>query len=265
MSTEKRFSGKTILITGAGGDIGSAAAERFAEEGAAIALLDIAKLDKAAERAEAAGADAVHAYLCDVTDYNQVSKTVKTIVKDFGKIDMLFNNAGYQGDFKKIFEYPADDFRKVLEVNTIGAFHVLQTVSAQMVQQKSGVIVNTASMAGVEGPPNMAAYGVSKFAMVSLTETASKDLAPYGIRVNAIAPGFMGPGFMWDRQIDMQAKADSQYYSRDPEKVEAEMIGQVPLRRYGNITEIPGTVAFLMSDESSYITGVTIPISGGIL
>jgi NAD(P)-dependent dehydrogenase (short-subunit alcohol dehydrogenase family) len=134
-----------------------------------------------------------------------------------------------------------------------------------MVQAGGGSIVNTASMAGVEGPPNMAAYGSSKFGVVGLTETASKDLAPYNIRVNAISPAFMGPGYMWDRQVNLQARAGTQYFSSDPKEVEKEMIGSVPMRRYGNITEIPGTVSFLLSEEASYITGVNIPISGGIL
>ena len=119
-------------------------------------------------------------------------------------------------------------------------------------------------MVGVDGTPNMAAYGASKFAVIGLTQTAAKDLAPYGIRVNAISPAFMGPGYMWERQVRLQAEAGSQYFSTDPEAVAEQMIGAVPMRRYGDISEIPGTVAFLMSDASSYITGVNIPISGGI-
>jgi NAD(P)-dependent dehydrogenase (short-subunit alcohol dehydrogenase family) len=119
-------------------------------------------------------------------------------------------------------------------------------------------------MAGVDGPPNMAAYGVSKFGIIGLTQTAAKDLAPYNIRVNAISPAFMGPGFMWDRQVKLQAEANSQYFSSDPDTVAQQMIGSVPMRRYGNINEIPGTVVFLMSEDASYITGVNVPISGGI-
>lgn len=93
---------------------------------------------------------------------------------------------------------------------------------------------------------------------------AAKDLAPYNIRVNAISPAFMGPGFMWDRQVELQAKAGSQYFSTDPKEVAQQMIGSIPMRRYGNINEIPGVVAFLFSDDSSYMTGVNLPISGGI-
>ncbi|MCF7952844.1 MAG: SDR family oxidoreductase [Spirochaetales bacterium] len=259
-----KFEGKTIVVTGAGGDIGSAVAVHFAQEGASVALLDIAKLELAKEKVSSAGRGNVKTYECDVTNYEQVKQAVQQIVVDFGRIDMLFNNAGLQGAFKKTFEYPEDDFSRIMQVNLIGAFHVLKLVTAHMVKNKNGCVVNTASMAGVDGPPNMIAYGASKFAVIGMTQTASKDLAPYGIRVNSISPAFMGPGFMWDRQVELQSKADSQYFSSDPKIVEKEMIGQVPMRRYGDIREIPGTVAYLMSDDSSYVTGVNIPISGGI-
>ena len=262
----RRFEGKTAVVTGGAGDIGLATAKRLAEEGASIALLDVKEdgLSAATESLDATKAT-VRTYVCDVTDMSAVRSVVAKVVEDFGSIDLLFNNAGYQGLFKPVHDYPADDFAKVIEVNLTGAFHVLKAVAEQMVAQNSGAIVNTASMAGVEGPPNMAAYGASKFGVVGLTQTASKDLALYNIRVNCISPAFMGPGYMWDRQVELQAKANTQYFSSDPKKVAEEMIGAVPMRRYGDIGEIPGTVAFLMSDDSSYTTGVNVPISGGIL
>lgn len=266
MDGQSRFAGKTALVTGGGGDIGAATALRLAQEGAAIALLDI-DADKTArvrQRLEGAGAR-VSVYLCDVTDFDKVQSTVAAIVEDFGSIELAFNNAGYQGAFMPMQDYPADDFARVIQINLIGAFHVLKAVAAHMVARRYGRIVNTASMAGVEGVANMAAYSASKFGVVGITETASKDLAPYNIRVNAISPAFMGPGFMWDRQVELQAKAGSQYYSADPKVVAEQMIGSVPMRRYGDINEIPGVVAFLMSDDASYMTGVNLPISGGIL
>jgi NAD(P)-dependent dehydrogenase (short-subunit alcohol dehydrogenase family) len=266
MSDGGRFEGQTVLVTGGGGDIGLATARRLAEEGAGVALLDADgdKLEKARQSLADTGAR-TEVYRCDVTDYAAVRDTVQRVVGDFGSLELLFNNAGYQGAFKPVHEYPEDDYDKVLRVNVLGAFHILKAVSAHMVERRFGRIVNTASMAGVEGPPNMAAYGASKFAVVGLTETASKDLAPYDIRVNAISPAFMGPGYMWDRQVQLQAEAGSQYFSSDPKEVAKQMIGSVPMRRYGNITEITGVVAFLMSDDASYMTGVSIPISGGIL
>jgi len=261
----KRFAGKTILVTGSAGDIGRAVAVRFAREGAGLALLDIADQEKTLAEVNEAGAAQVRTYQCDVSDYAQVDRTVSQVITDFGAVDMLFNNAGYQGAFSKTHTYDPEDFAKVMNINVIGAFHVLRRVSEHMADRGSGAVVNTASMAGVEGPPNMVGYGCSKFAVVGMTETASKDLAPCGIRVNAISPAFMGPGFMWTRQVELQAEAGSQYFDSDPDRVAEQMIAQVPMRRYGDITEIPGTVVFLMSDDASYITGVNIPIAGGIL
>jgi len=259
----KRFLGKVCVVTGGAGEIGFSTALRLASEGSDIALVDLKDMKSAVEKIEKTGVRCV-GYTCNVADYSEVEKTVEAIRKDFSKIDLLFNNAGIQGAFSQIHTYPVEDFHQVISINLIGAFHVLRAVSAVMVAQKSGVIVNTASMAGVGGPVNMAAYGASKFAMVGLTQTAAKDLAPYNIRVNAISPGFMGPGYMWDRQVDLQAAAHSQYYNEDRNVVAKQMVSEVPMRRYGSIDEIPGTVAYLMSDDSSYTTGVNIKISGGI-
>ena len=259
------FSGKVALVTGAAGNIGLATATRLATMGADLALLDLdqAKLEQA--RAGLDGHDVrITIHTCDVTDSAQVKHCVDTVVSELGQIDFLFNNAGYQGAFAPVQDYPDADFARVLQINVCGAFHVLKHVAGHMITRGFGRIVNTASMAGVQGPPNMAGYGASKFAMVGLTEVAAKDLAPYNIRVNAISPAFMGPGFMWDRQVELQAKAGSQYFSRDPKEVARQMIGSIPMRRYGNIDEIPGVVAFLLSDDSSYMTGVNLPISGGI-
>ncbi len=258
----QRFKGKVCIVTGGGGEIGLATARRLAEEGAAIALVDVKGLERS--QTELEKITQVSSHICDVSDYAQVEACVALIRKDHGHIDMLFNNAGIQGAFSPIHTYPVEDFHKVIEINLVGAFHVLRAVSAVMVDQGGGVIVNTASMAGVAGPVNMAAYGASKWAIVGMTKTAAKDLAPYNIRVNSISPGFMGPGFMWERQVELQAQAGSQYYSSDPDTVSQQMIGEVPMRRYGSIDEIPGSVAYLMSEDSSYSTGINIQISGGI-
>ncbi|MDF1566385.1 MAG: SDR family NAD(P)-dependent oxidoreductase [Spirochaetaceae bacterium] len=257
---------KILLVTGAAGDIGLNTAKYFAALGASIAMTDLneEKLVTAGNVVEKLGGR-VKTYVCDVTDFQGVQAMVASVAEDFGKIDFLFNNAGYQGIFKPIHQYPVDDFETTIKVNVLGAFNVLQVVAAHMVERKSGCIVNTASMAGVDGPPNMPAYGASKFAIVGLTQSAAKDLAPHGIRVNSISPAFMGPGFMWDRQVELQAEAGSQYFSTDPKIVAEQMIGSVPMRRYGDISEIPPVVAFLLGDDSSYITGVNIPISGGIV
>ena len=259
------FSGKVALVTGAAGNIGLATARRLATMGADLALLDLdaEKLEQARAELGVHGVR-INTYTCDVTDSAQVARVVDTVVQELGQIDFLFNNAGYQGAFAPVQDYPDDDFARVMNINVCGAFHVLRHVSRHMVTRGFGRIVNTASMAGVQGPPNMAGYGASKFAIIGLTEVAAKDLAPHGIRVNAISPAFMGPGFMWDRQVELQAKAGSQYFSTDPAEVARQMIGSIPMRRYGNIDEIPGVVAFLLGDVSSYMPGVNLPISGGI-
>lgn len=261
---QKRFSDQVALVTGAGGDIGLATALRLAEEGATLALLDMdeTKLNAAKSKVAAKGVRA-EGYLCDVTDPAKVDSAVAKIISDLGKIDLLFNNAGYQGAFAPVHKYDATDFAKVMNINVTGAFCILKAVSAHMADRKSGSIVNMASMAGVGGPPNMCAYASSKFAVVGLTETAAKDLAPYNIRVNAVSPGLMGPGFMWDRQVQMQSDTNTQYFSTDPKVTEKQMIGGVPLRRCGTIEEIPGVVCSLLSDDFSYVTGVNIRISGG--
>lgn len=265
MNASPRFHGQTALITGGGGEIGLAIAERLASEGAAIALLDLdpEKLERNRAQLIEAGATAEN-FVCDVTDIDAVEQAVSAIVECFGSIELLLNNAGYQGAFSPIHQHPVAEFDKVIRINVVGAFHVLKVVSAHMVERGYGRIVNTASMAGVQGPPNMAAYGASKFAVVGLTETAAKDLAPHGIRVNAISPAFIGPGFMWDRQVQLQAEANSQYFSTNPREVARQMIDSVPMRRYGEVEEIPGTVAYLLSDDASYVTGINVHISGGI-
>ena len=260
-----QFSGKTILITGGAGDIGKAVAHRFARDGANIALFDIDQDKMAAASHEFKDySGQTMTFHCDVTDLSSVQAAVEQAAQQYGRIDYLFNNAGYQGLFLQTDAYPADDFKKVIDINVTGVFHVLKIVAQHMRQTGGGVIVNTASHAGVKGPPNMIAYAASKFAVIGMTETAAKDLAPYSIRVNAISPALIGPGFMWTRQTELQAQARSQYFDADPTVVEQQMLNSVPLRRLGNLEEVANGVAFLMSDEASYITGFNLEVTGGI-
>jgi NAD(P)-dependent dehydrogenase (short-subunit alcohol dehydrogenase family) len=148
----------------------------------------------------------------------------------------------------------------VLEVNLLGVMTVLAAAARTM---SGGAVVNIASMAGVSGAPNMPAYSASKAAVIGLTKAAAKDLAPQGIRVNAVSPAFIGPGRMWETQVERQAAAGSQYYATDPDAVAEQMIGMVPMRRYGSVHEVASVVAFLLSDDASYVTGVNIEVSGG--
>jgi NAD(P)-dependent dehydrogenase (short-subunit alcohol dehydrogenase family) len=141
---------------------------------------------------------------------------------------------------------------------------VLSTVSAAMITAGlTGSIVSTASMAGITGAPNMSAYSASKAAIVGLTKSAAKDLAPAGIRVNAVSPAFIAPGRMWEKQVASQAATPSPYYADDPSEVARQMIRMVPLGRYGSTDEVARVVAFLLSDDASYITGINVEVAGG--
>lgn len=263
-ATTYDFVGKTILITGGAGDIGQATARRFAANGAGVALLDL----NAEKMAQLARELATHnvpvgTYQCDVTASGDVAKAFASAIQQFGRIDYVFNNAGYQGVFAKTDEYPADDFQKVIDINVVGVFHVLKAAAQHLRASGGGAIVNTASYAGVVGPPNMLAYAASKFAVIGITQTAAKDLAPYSIRVNALSPSLIGPGMMWTRQTQLQAAVGSQYFDTDPKTVEQQMINSVPMRRLGSLEEVANGVAFLMSDAASYITGFNLEITGG--
>lgn len=258
------FAGKTILITGGAGDIGRATAHRFATDGAGVALLDLNE-DKMAEVARELDfyGVPVSTWRCDVTDARQVAQAFAGAIETMGQIHYVFNNAGYQGLFTTTDEYPEDDFRKVIDINVIGVFQVLKAAAQTLRDSGGGAIVNMASHAGVVGPPNMLAYAASKFAVVGMTQTAAKDLAPHHIRVNALSPSLIGPGLMWTRQTELQAAVGSQYFDTNPKVVEQQMIDSVPLRRLGSLLEVANGVAFLMSDEASYITGLNLDITGG--
>lgn len=258
------FQGKTILITGGAGEIGKATAHRFATNGAGVVLLDInqAKMMEVAQELEPYSVP-VHTYGCDVTDSAQVAQAFTGAVNQVGHLDYVFNNAGYQGAFAKTDEYPEADFQKVIDINVTGVFHILKAAARHLRDSGGGAIVNMASHAGINGPPNMLAYAASKFAVVGMTQTAAKDLAPYGIRVNALSPSLIGPGFMWTRQTELQAGVGSQYFDADPKVVEQQMINSVPMRRLGSLVEVANGVAFLMSDEASYITGFNLDVTGG--
>jgi len=261
-----RFNGKTVIITGAKGDFGQVCSKRMAQEGANIGFLDILDTESLAIQFKKDYPDQIfHSFQVDITEEDQVIEVSNEIEKKFKRIDHLFNNAGYQGDFSNTLNYAVEDFRKIIDINVTGAFIMLKTISNIMSKQepRGGSIVNTASMAGIGAPPNMIAYSASKAAVKHMTVIAAKDLAPFDIRVNSISPSYIGPGFMWTRQVELQAKAGSVYFSEDPEQVASQMVDSVPMRRYGSINEVIGPVLFLLSDDASYLTGIDIKITGG--
>ena len=252
-----------VLVTGAAGDIGRAVAEELAGAGCDLALADLPAaadaLEQTAELSRVRGAG-VTTVCFDVTDDTAVDAAIVAA----GPLDGLVNNAGYQGVFVPTQDYPLDDARRVLEVNVLGPMSVLAACARSMIAaRRPGAIVNLASMAGVSGPPNMPAYAASKAAVIGLTRAAAKDLAPHGIRVNAVSPGFIGPGRMWETQVGEQAAASSRHYGDDPAAVAAQMLASVPLGRYGSTSEVAAVVAFLLSDAASYLTGANIEIAGG--
>lgn len=267
-ATSGRLHGRVALVTGAAGDIGGAIALRAAEDGATVVLSDLPAADErlaaTADACRAAGAPEVVRYHLDVTDEAAVVEAVREVAAQVGPPDAVVTCAGYQGAFTPMPGYPIGDLRTVLEVNVVGTFTVVQACADALIAAgRTGSVVAVASMAGVTGAPNMAAYSASKAAVLGLCRSAAKDLAGAGIRVNAISPAFIGPGAMWDRQVELQASTPSPYYADTPEEVAEQMIGMVPLRRYGTVQEVASVVGFLLSDDASYLTGTNTEISGG--
>lgn len=261
------FKNKTFVITGAGGAFGKAASLYFASFGANICMMDAneAFLKEAALQVQAIiDKSKILTFTCDIRNKDEVDKAITQTEETFKEIHYLFNNAGYQGLFEKTHNYPVEDFKKVFEINVYGSFNVMQAVSRSMIKNKvQGSIVNVASEA-TSGAPNMVAYSASKGAVLSMTKTASKDLAPYNIRVNCISPCFIGDNKMWERQCELQARVNSIFYSNDPNEVAKQMIEKVPIRRIGAIDEVISVTGFLLSDMSSYVVGQDIHINGGV-
>lgn len=287
--SDTRFAGKTIVITGAGGNFGRDGCLYFASRGANVGALDLnentlketvsfvsTKLNFENEKRKSEGKaekEVIIGISCDVTKIESVEKALDDIMSTFGKIDLLWNNAGYQGQIKPTLEYDPIDFSRVMEINVTGMFIVLQSTAKRMVATQNNEvpperskfsIVNTASVAGLRGTPAMIAYSSSKAAVLSMTICAAKDLAPYGIRVNAVSPALIGPGYMWTRQNELHAASGSPYYATDPETVAKNKVNGVPMKRLGSVEEVLQSVAFLLSDDSSYTTATNLVIDGGM-
>lgn len=260
------LTGRTALVTGAAGDIGRATAVRLAAAGAAVVLSDVADdgLERAADLCATANrSTAPTTTTFDVVDATAVQDAFDHLAAQGIVPDLLVNNAGYQGHIRNVIDYAIDDFRRVLDVNVTGLFAVLRCFARTLVATgRPGAVVNMASMAQA-GAPNMAAYSASKAAVIALTKTAAKDLAARSIRVNSVSPAFIGPGAMWDRQVELQAQTPSQYYADTAEEVARQMLASVPMGRFGSVDEVASAVHFLLSDDSSYVTGFDLQITGG--
>lgn len=271
MSNDIRFQGKSIVVTGAGGNFGREGCLYFAERGARVAALDLnaSALEETVQyvKEKVPGVTIVF-QSCDVSDVVSVENAIDHVADALGSIDLLWNNAGYQGHIKPTLEYDPKDFALVMNINVTGMFIVLQAVAKKMVAQGKKEtlysIVNTSSVAGLRGTPAMVAYASSKAAVLAMTVSTSKDLAPYGIRVNAVSPALIGPGYMWDRQNELHAQSGSPYFATDPDVVAQNKISGVPLKRLGSVVEVIESVAFLLSEQASYTTGTNLVVDGGM-
>ncbi len=244
----KRLEGKVSLITGAAQGIGEATALKFAREGAIVVVCDVqqAGIDQVVAQCEAAGAQAA-GYIMDVTNREQVESVVAQVKERFGRIDVLINNAGITQD-ARLQKMTLAQFDRVIDVNLRGVFHCAQTVADVMVAQGSGSIVNASSVVGIYGNFGQTNYAATKFGVIGFTKTWSRELGAKGVRVNAVAPGFI---------TTPMAKAM-------PENVLQSMEAKVPLKRLGEPEEIANVYAFLASDEASYINGAVISVDGGM-
>jgi 3-oxoacyl-[acyl-carrier protein] reductase len=247
-TVSQRLLGRVSLITGAAQGIGLATAIKFAQEGAIVIICDVhpAAVDAAVAQCVALGTQAV-GYVVDVTQREQLDAMVTSVKAQFGRIDVLVNNAGITMD-ARLQKMTQAQFDRVIDVNLRGVFHCAQAVVDTMVAQGAGVILNASSVVGIYGNFGQTNYAATKFGVIGFTKTWCRELGPKGIRVNAVAPGFITTPMV----------------AAMPEKVLQDMEAKVPLRRLGKPEEIANTYAFLASDEASYINGAVIEVCGGM-
>ena len=240
---------KTALVTGAARGIGKAVALKFASEGADIAFTDLAEDENfinTVQEIESLGVRA-KGYVSNAADYEQTHQTVKQIVADFGRIDVLVNNAGITRD-GLLLRMTEAQWDAVLTVNLKSAFNFCHAVVPVMMRQKGGSIINMSSVVGVAGNAGQCNYSASKAGMIGLAKSIAKEMGPKGIRANAIAPGFI--------ITEMTAQM--------PEEVRQSWLQRIPLRRGGTPQDIADVATFLASDMSAYVTGQVIQIDGGM-
>jgi len=240
------------LVTGGGAGIGREIARRFAREGMAVAVLD---RDGAAAEGIVAEIGGL-AVTADVTSEEEVSRAVETVLTRFSRIDVLVNNAGVAW-MGPALETPLEALHAMLRVNVEGVFIVSRAVLPHMIARRSGSIVNLASWAGKTGNAFFAGYSASKFAVIGLTQSLAREMAPHGIRVNAICPGIVV-----DTAMRTAIEAQQRQYGL-PETAEREK--SIPIGRVSVPEDVARVAAFLASDESSYMTGESINLSGGLL
>ncbi len=253
-----RFEGKVILITGSALGIGKAIAMMCAKEGAHVVCTDIntEALESLVREIGRFGGSA-DAHGMDVTEKNQVQDVVSRVLASYGRIDVLVNNAGVS-TMKPVVELTEEGWDLNMNVNAKGVFLVSQAVLPSMIQRRSGKIVNTASMASKIGAPLLAHYSASKFAVVGFTQALSREVAEYGITVNAVCPGFVATG-MQDREVVWEGE----FRGMTPDEVRQDYIRQTPLGRLCRPEDVARVVLFLASGESDFMTGQALNVTGG--
>jgi|MGYP000092042260 3-oxoacyl-[acyl-carrier protein] reductase len=245
----KRFENKIVLVTGAGRGIGASIAKRFASEGAEV-IVNYSGNDETAQKTvdeiTATGGQA-QKYKCSVNDSESVKVMIDEIIKEFGRIDILVNNAGITKD-GLMLRMTDEDFDRVIDVNLKGTFNCTKYVSKYMLKQKSGKIINISSVVGLSGNAGQVNYSASKAGIIGITKSAAKELSSRGITVNAVAPGYV--------DTDMTKVLS--------DNIRNEILKNIPLQRMGNVEDISNCVAFLASEDASYITGQVISVDGGM-
>ena len=245
----KLLEGKTALVTGAARGIGKAIAMKFAAEGANIAFTDLVidENGKQTEEEIAALGVKVKGYASNAADYEQTKEVVQQVKEDFGTIDILVNNAGITKD-GLMMRMTEAQWDAVINVNLKSAFNFINASLRIMLRQKSGNIINMASVVGVHGNAGQSNYAASKAGMIALAKSIAQEVGSRNIRANAIAPGFI--------ETAMTAAL--------PEEVRKEWASKIPLRRGGQVEDIANVAVFLASDLSSYVTGQVIQVDGGM-
>jgi len=249
----KRFEGKVAIVTGGAQGIGAAIAQRLAAEGAAVAVADLTA-ERGQETVEAIAKDGGRAvaYGADVSKTEDVRTLVAAVAAEFGKIDVLVNNAGITRD-NLLFKMTDEDWDAVINVNLRSAFLMSRECQKHFVAQKYGKIVSLSSRSAL-GNRGQANYAASKAGIMGLTATLAIELGPFGVNVNAVAPGYIATAM---------TDATARRVGLDPEELKAAAAGETPVRRVGEPEDIAATVAFLAADESSFISGQTIQVNGG--
>ena len=240
---------RVALVTGASRGIGRTVACGLAADGFDLALVYAGNADAAADAVaacEAAGATA-RAYRCDVSNADEVKATADAVLANFGSVWALVNNAGITRD-TLLARMKDEDFARVLEVNLTGAFNMMRALTRPLMRQRGGRIVSMSSVVGLMGNAGQANYAASKAGLIGLTKSVARELAPRGVTVNAVAPGFV--------RTDMTAAL--------PEQVVERYEGQIPLGRLADPEEVAGVVRFLVSDAAAYVTGEVIRVDGGM-